>query len=648
MHMKALAIALLLMQVASAYGWGALVTRLTRLRGVGISVTTAVGLGVVICLGGALNVARIATPVGVGSVTLVGLILAARSLQLWAVSRRGQTDQSFANLVLSYIRPRVPTLVVIVITMGALAWLLLPARVFNLHDDFHKYFAHPERMLQTGTVFGSSMSAIGSETLGGMAFLQGWLAAWLPIEYISAVDGVIGLLLCMTLAAGLAGRHGMGLLGGLAAAAVLVIDPQIVNVSALYLGSAFMLAAIGIVARAADVSVGTPRASAISLGVLYAGLAALKPTLAIFALLHGVCMVITLRCARRSMSQILRWSVLTGVTTGAAILPWVALHWPRYSSANSRLFALADARDFDPPGEVIDILSTAPLLYGSSVAMYTLLVAAAIVASALGLWVHAGASDVSGRLRGYAACSAGFILFSAFCFFIFVLSPRISGVIQSVRYLTPYAIALVPAVLALLNRDATVGAVSKTREMARWAAAGVILAATGWFVLGLSERWGHVRRIGSLIAFHDLAQRPDYVEYNRKVLQGEMAELLHRAQSAVPEREPIIAWVNTPFHFDFRRNPVHDIELAGLGNRWAEMPPTRYVIWQYAGLATISVEDYRLRLVEPGDRERFNAKRGLTAVYMFDRMARQSEELFREGGIIVFRCRDEKPIWEAP
>lgn len=76
-------------------------------------------------------------------------------------------------------------------TVVALVAVFAP-RAFNFHDDFQKYFAYPTRMLATGTLAGSTLSALGSETLGAQSFLHALVLSVLPIGYINGVDAVFG------------------------------------------------------------------------------------------------------------------------------------------------------------------------------------------------------------------------------------------------------------------------------------------------------------------------------------------------------------------------------------------------------------------------------------------------------------------------
>jgi hypothetical protein len=54
-------------------------------------------------------------------------------------------------------------------------------------------------MVETGTVFGSPLNDIGFDTIGGQAFLDGFVVAFLPIRYINGVVA-FALILCIMLA----------------------------------------------------------------------------------------------------------------------------------------------------------------------------------------------------------------------------------------------------------------------------------------------------------------------------------------------------------------------------------------------------------------------------------------------------------------
>ncbi|MCZ6862313.1 MAG: hypothetical protein O7I42_18915, partial [Alphaproteobacteria bacterium] len=241
--------------------------------------TIALGMALWVSMGGLLNLTRLAEPRSLTAMLVIGIILFLFSLwntrQSWFESL--PQGQALAGRTL-----------LMAVAIGVLAFVIatqLPPAAYNYHDDFQKYLSHPVRMLQTGTLFGSPLSAIGWETLGGQAFLQGFVTAHFPVQYINGFDAVFALFLCLLLIAGFAWqRPAMVPNAVFAMVALVAINPQYVNVSALYSGSALMLAAIFLAADPAEH--GSQPIPPLLLGLVYAAVIALKPTFALFVFLH--------------------------------------------------------------------------------------------------------------------------------------------------------------------------------------------------------------------------------------------------------------------------------------------------------------------------------------------------------------------------
>jgi len=142
---------------------------------------------------------------------------------------------------------------------------------------------------------------------------------------------------------------------------------------------------------------------------------------------------------------------------------------------------------------------------------------------------------------------------------------------------------------------------------------------------------------GSVLAFSDYARTPEYLDYNRQVLDGTMGERVAAIQSIVPAGEPFIGWINAPFLFDYARNPVVDIDQAGLTTKWAKFPDARYVLWEYSGFATRTPRDYLDQQNGPGRHERFIAIRALDVARLLVRAANEGEVLHNDGRFVVFR-----------
>jgi hypothetical protein len=229
----------------------------------------------------------------------------------------------------------------------------LPPGAYNFRDDYQKYFGHTVRMLETGTVFGSPLSVIGLDTLGGQAFLQAFPVAFFSLRYINGVDAAFAMFLCMMLASQFTkGRQELLPMALVCTLSVVIIDPQYVNVSALYTGSLLMMALIEEEGSDAAVT-----------GLLYGALAAMKTSFALFILAH---------LAATLWVRGVKWTGRT-VAAGALFLaPWILVHAPHYVAVLGGGQAIAD--NGVRPVESFNIFSTEALSYGSTAANYPWLV----------------------------------------------------------------------------------------------------------------------------------------------------------------------------------------------------------------------------------------------------------------------------------
>jgi hypothetical protein len=568
-----MAISLIVIALATLmlWGWGQAFRRAFYLEPGTWAANVALGMAVVVFLGGTLTLARMAYPWALAVVAVTGMLLSLIALRA----------------------PPVRILLAAPVLIFTIATQLRPS-VYNLYDDYQKYFAYPVRMLETGTVFGSPLSAIGMQTLGAQAFLDGFVVAFFPIQYINGVDAVFGLFLCLILASQITQYRLMTMICMLS---VIFINPQYVNISTLYCGSALIMA------------IAACESSPAAVGLLCAALIAMKPTFAVFVAIHLLAMAFV---------EGWRWTVRTGGATAIFLLPWILVHAPHYVAG---LHA-----HLPPPTPVVgqvetdslNLFSFATLDYQSSPGNYTLLIAALVICGLI--CFRAG--------RAPACCASGV---ATFFVFIYVLGPIHAGYEHSLRYYAPIAIGLAPAVFGL-----TANCASRPSWLPVLVAA-IPLAAFGPSLLTRVE-WALTNH--SVASYTELATAPDYVDYNRRVLYGAERETIRAIQEKVPAGEPVLAWVNTPFYLDYKRNRIFDIELAGIGNPWAEIPAARYLILDYNGYATRPRGEYVEFALDVGAGERRNALRALDFIRRIDELVRTGEVIFDSGEIKVVRIRD--------
>src|SRR5277367_6842258 len=162
------------------YGWGWAFQRLVRAENRSWPATAASGMAAVVFLGGLLNLARLAYPWALACVAIAGVALAVLGVRRGIPNLAGRRPEPTC---LAGRRPAPP--IVWLLAAGVLGFVVLtqvPPQAYNFHDDYQKYFAHPVRMIETGSLFGSSLNDIGFDTIGGQAFLDGFVVAFFPIR----------------------------------------------------------------------------------------------------------------------------------------------------------------------------------------------------------------------------------------------------------------------------------------------------------------------------------------------------------------------------------------------------------------------------------------------------------------------------------
>ena len=576
---------LLLILPLSLAGLGLIASRYLQKGPTPPELLPALGLAAFILAGGVVNLVHLAFPcaililLGIGSLTWVRRTLQ-RSIAGCGVGTWRALKADPEVLLLGLI-----VVGLMVLTMSS----QLAPRVFNWRDDLQKYFAHPVRMLETGSLFGSPLSAIGSETLGGLAFVQASVILWLPLQAINGADAILGLLLCLVplFAFGARNRAIRGA-AAVAIVSVVIIDPYYVNISALFLGSALIMAAVIMTA-----DVGDGAASPASLGLIYAALAALKPTFLLFAAPHLFCIAFAIAVGTGRLVKGLTWGAKAAGWSALFLSPWIFLHLPHYLAP-----AVPQGPQLVGPfHNRISLLGLGPMPMGlTGLRAYTVLAASL---GALGL-VCAGIGTGRGprRPRYLGVAAAAVLTVAAYPVMIF-LFPRIVGYAdadsEAVRYFIPLAIAVFPVALCTAALSLEQGSRSMSAHTRLGIGLSLGLIALVSFSGTAAERYRDASAFGTFMPF-PVAHQKGLADEMKYALSRSKQSDVASVQKMTPAGSTLIAWINTPYFLDYSRNTIYDAEVAGISNRWATPPPSDYILWEYRGSA--SPQERTRKLVE--------------------------------------------------
>lgn len=98
-----------------------------------------------------------------------------------------------------------------------------------------------------------------------------------------------------------------------------------------------------------------------------------------------------------------------------------------------------------------------------------------------------------------------------------------------------------------------------------------------------------------------------------------------------------MAWINAPFHLDYKRNIIYDAERSGISTPWAYIPDADYFLYEYRGLVILTLNYYLQPL--PGRREQYISEKCIAFLQYFDQLKRNEETIYDDGRIVVLKKR---------
>ena len=622
------------------FGWGRLVRRFSGWPMGTWPVTATLGLAAWIFFGGILNLLHLAYPWALDLLVISGLGLA---LSEWKAADWPSVRKYYWPTA---VKERGQVIVLAILLLALMCFTIetqLRPLGYNTGDDFRKYFAHVVRMVQTGTLRGSPLNSIGSETLGGQAFLQGFVAGHFPIQLINGVDAVFCFFLCLTMAGGIFFQQKVSVGAAIISLlAVFFINPQYVNVSALYSMAALLMALIFLKIDPREQASEFPAAPwhEIPLALIYAGVLALKPTVLPFLALQFIFSFLAAVKKTPDWPALVKATIRTILWAALFIAPWLLLSAPEYWSGLIHP-AGAPATPIQKSYETINLLSGAEKYFGGSYLAYT--------AAAFGLVLYAVFGIATGRrsleparrslaLNLAAICTAGGAAY---------LVINVGGVYfmdsdNVLRYSVPILIGVTPAAIGL-------GSLCWTdRTRVAGASQGTLLALVfgavlfGLFFQTTINRVKLLLREGTELAFLQNSSPGNLIyfhDFQKPAQQEAAAKEMQRWQQKIPPGKKVIAWVDTPFQLDYKRNIIYDVNEAGLGTAWAVRPETDYVLWQYKGGTITKPADYHVTIQQFGRHLGFTMARTLDFYLALEKLRAQSEIIADEDDFVLMRLK---------
>ena len=580
-----MAFGLLLVFALVCYGWGRWLTRLCYGKHTqpAPAFEIVLGIAVLAAVGGLLNLLHLARPASLYIVSAIGLVLSAAFIR-----QQAQSVASFSSSPLGgklWRGTRSGSL--LAYTPHCVMWIaaaffcinLLPAAALNRVDDMHTYLVRPIRMLQTGSIGGNAFDMLGLDSLGAQSFLQSFLLLASPLVWANAFDAVfcfaLSGFLILTIAQQMNVQWHSSLL---AIVAFISINPQLVNISALYSSTAIILGSFLACAKLVEAIQSNESAAhwkvCVPLALLLAALLALKNTSVLLLAVQLPVFFAVLALTRPLRQRALAAAGVTAAGATLALLPWLAVTfgtysfpvgWPGHDFAPT---ALATKYPSLAAHDAASLFKMTRLFYGGDQLTYTS-IALCVVFCGIAALVHrrfATAAALSAPAPAFAAAAIG-------SFAAYLLNAHMNDAPAAVRYSCPMFLAIFPLaglilvpLFALTPNSAPDAA--PTPPFLRIVPTLLPISVIILFLPVSFTRFHQALNAKSVLSFPLL--QGDLI-YNRYAVAvgGPRARAL---QERTEPGETILAWIDQPFGLDFTRNRILNVCDPGLVNPLLRFP----------------------------------------------------------------------------
>ena len=566
----------------SMYGWSQLffLRSITKL----ISLNIVIGMGLTLSLGGILNVLGLANHNSIKVIFFFGLVLF--FFKIYKSRHLFLTLIKFKNFNKIYFYAFIPLLLFILNTTAS-----INPEIYNYHDDFQKYFLHPVKMLETGSIFGSKLSAVGNTVLGGQAFFQSFFVSAISLKGINIFDSVFCLSICLFLILEWSAKKRVFVVGILISLLIVLVHPQYVNISSIYSSVLFILSSIIFSLKILQVGSSQKLVNIkfiLALGICFASMFILKPINALFIIIYFILLTTLSLFFFNYNKYLLKLIFLTPFFTILISLPWLVIPFKNLINALqvSNKISVENLNQVQP--YFPNLISSENLLYGATQLHYTSLVLAGIFFIILSIKMFKK-KDLEFKENNKLALIVGSssLMSGLITYLILML---LSGLVYleqlySTRYSIPFIIATIPSGLLILYT-----LILKDFKYLKIFSISTILFFSIIFLPQYIEKIYQSYKCNNQLSFESSTCEKNLSNYNKSVFNNEKIIIVREWQKNIPKGEAVMVWINTPFYLDFKRNKIFEIDINGIGSPWAVFPTAKYMIWEYNSFATRKIK----------------------------------------------------------
>jgi hypothetical protein len=422
--------------------------------------------------------------------------------------------------------------------------------------------------------------------------------------------------------------------------AFIIINPQYVNISALYSGSLMILALIyaSLLFCESLNKAGQQEIikASIPFTLIAATLVSLKQTFAPYAVSYCIIFFIVLFIACKQRRRTAMVAGISAAMTVIMLAPWIfsvsdkiLIFYHKFSSKIG-LESVAPAQS-SRDSIFSDLFSAKKLFYGGYTYDFTFAVLCSLALAFLAIYWLLKKKGQAHQEYMLVLIPAGISLFIAY-----IANAHFARAFDvGIRYSAPLIIAGFPSAAILFaagqKHKQSVSFINQTggRQLITIT---LLIICIGMFARGTGVRLNILVNTGTMLSF---PIDDKYIQYNQVIMSNDERQAVLSIQNLSAADSTILAWFEAPFHLDFARNNIftlsapeivkesagfkkNDLEDPVLLKRFLRNSGIRYVLWGYA-----EVPKARYPFT-------FELENGLEA------LARQSPILFNDGRRVMF------------
>ncbi len=629
--------------------------------------TMTIGMALVIFFGGFLNMIKLAFPVSLHIISILGIISSVLfgifTIKIDTFTKKTVTP---TTIILS-----INYLIVFIILLFLLS-TLVPSSTYNIGDDLKKYIPRLVRMLQTGTLSGNPFGSVGMDSLGAHDFLNAFIINISKIENLAAFDSVFCLFLSMLLLFDV--RKSFMINASFMVILILtllLINPQSVNISSLYSGTLMIVALIISFSELSKVIYN--QNTKIKLhhiapaAIIAAAIGSLKFTFLPFLFTY-ILVYFMFAFKKMNMKYIKRVYILAAfiILLMFFISPWIITHFNNYSIALSHKSTSPQViRNYseilygtsftDIKNNILICFSPSILLYGGTGLSYTL---CSIIMLFFAFHLIRKSNKEEPDNIFFSLCTVCLA-----CSSIYFLYPFIVPSEYGIRYIAPVIIAVFPIVTAIISKSYISFFTRKCNNIVSPYIVFFIFVCFLIPFIFLITDFSKVmcKRINRMYTHHTNLSFPAgtsdrWKTFKNSIFSEKSKSYFRHIQNLTEKDTTILTWISAPFHVDYTRNKIFSIGMPlGLKAPWVNLPigtdaktlkkflikkQIRYVMWEYNKSGMTSRNEFYTWTFSPYVMSRTIGQVGIFLHKTLEKIAVDSNVLYNNGHIVLFQIMD--------